>query len=66
MILAYVMILSMAVHAQWRVGATVGTDYNLYTMDKQYETDWQHRDWTGMTFTTNICPCLKLSTSRRR
>ena len=36
MIFACVMLLSMAAHAQWRVGATVGADYNVFTMDKQY------------------------------
>ena len=34
-ILACVMMLSLAAQAQWRVGATVGTDYNVFNMDKQ-------------------------------
>ena len=33
--------LSLAVHAQWRVGVTAGTDYNVFSMDKQYQSDWQ-------------------------
>lgn len=45
MILACVMMLSMAVHAQWRVGVTGGTDYNLYTMDMQYESDWTQKNY---------------------
>ena len=49
MILVCAMMLSMAVHAQWRVGVTAGTDYNLYTMDKQYETDWQTEGRWGAT-----------------
>ena len=49
MILACVMMLSMAVHAQWRVGVTGGTDYNLYTMDMQYESDWKTEGRWGAT-----------------
>ena len=49
MILVCAMMLSMAVHAQWRVGVTAGTDYNMYTMDKQYETDWQTEGRWGAT-----------------
>ena len=49
MILACVMMLSMAVHAQWRVGVTGGTDYNLYTMDIQYESDWKTEGRWGAT-----------------
>lgn len=49
MIFACAMLLSMAAHAQWRVGVTVGADYNVFTMDKQYESDWQHKGRWGAT-----------------
>ena len=48
-ILVGAMILSMASHAQWRAGVTVGADYNMYTMDKQYESDWQTKGRWGVT-----------------
>ena len=42
MILVCAMMLSMAVHAQWRVGVTAGTDYNLYTMDERLPIDYKY------------------------
>jgi len=48
-ILVGAMILSMVSHAQWRAGVTVGADYNMYTMDKQYQTDWQTKGRWGAT-----------------
>ena len=48
-ILACVVMLSMAAQAQWRVGATIGADYNVFTMDKQYESDWQNNGRWGVT-----------------
>ena len=49
MLLGCAMLLSMTVQAQWRVGATVGTDYNTFSMDKQYMTDWQMQGRWGFT-----------------
>ena len=49
MILVCAMLVSMAVHGQWHVGVTAGTDYNVYTMDKQYESDWQLQGRWGAT-----------------
>ena len=49
MILTCALLLSMAVHAQWRIGATVGATYNTFSMDKQYESDWQTQGRWGMT-----------------
>ena len=30
----------LVVHAQWRIGVTGGIDYNVFSMDKQYMTDY--------------------------
>ena len=49
MMLVCALLLSVAVHGQWRVGVTAGTDYNVYTMDKQYESDWQMQGRWGAT-----------------
>ena len=49
MILASILLLSMAAHAQWRIGATIGTDYNVFNIDKQYQTDWQTTGRWGFT-----------------
>jgi opacity protein-like surface antigen len=49
LILACAMLLAMTVHAQWRVGATVGADNNVFSMDKQYQTDWQTKSRWGLT-----------------
>ena len=35
--------------AQWRVGVTGGTDYNVFSMDKQYLTDYQIDGRWGIT-----------------
>ena len=49
MMMVCALLVSMAVHGQWRVGVTAGTDYNVYTMDKQYESDWQTEGRWGAT-----------------
>ena len=35
--------------AQWRVGVTGGTDYNVYRMDQQYMTDYKVDGRWGVT-----------------
>ena len=35
------MLTTLAVHAQWRVGITGGAAYNVFSMDKQYLTDYE-------------------------
>ena len=49
MFFAWAMMLSLTVHAQWRVGVTTGADYNVFSMDKQYQTDWQTNGRWGFT-----------------
>ncbi len=41
--------LPMLAHAQWRVGANVGADYNHYSIDKHYQDDVMYKDRWGMT-----------------
>ena len=36
-------------HAQWRVGATIGTSANHYRMDRQYMSDYHINDRWGLT-----------------
>ena len=41
--------LTSAVHAQWRVGATFGATTNHYQMDRQYQSDYNLNDRWGLT-----------------
>ena len=36
-------------HAQWRAGVTIGGDYNHYSIDKHYMTDWDFEGKWGLT-----------------
>ena len=50
LVLTAVMLLTtVAAHAQWRVGATIGGDYNFYSVDKQYMTDLEIQGSPGLT-----------------
>ena len=42
--------LPLAVNAQWRIGATGGFTYNMYTSDKHYLTDLHNEGHWGGTF----------------
>lgn len=44
------LMLTVAAHAQWRLGVNVGASRNHASIDKQYMTDVQFRDRWGMTF----------------
>ena len=39
--MAVALLTALAAQAQWRVGVTGGTAYNVFSMDKQYMTDYQ-------------------------
>lgn len=39
--MAVALLAALAAQAQWRVGVTGGADYNVFSMDKQYLTDYQ-------------------------
>ena len=41
--------LTAVAHAQWRVGATIGTSANHYRMDRQYMSDYHINDRWGLT-----------------
>ena len=41
--------LTTVAHAQWRVGATIGTSANHYRMDRQYMSDYHINDRWGLT-----------------
>lgn len=43
------LMLTMAAHAQWRLGVTVGAASNHYRMDRQYMTDYYLKDRWGLT-----------------
>ena len=49
LMLALMLSLGLAAHAQWRVGATVGADHNHYSIDRQYLNDYSYRDRWGVT-----------------
>ncbi|MCR5695638.1 MAG: PorT family protein [Marinilabiliaceae bacterium] len=38
-----------SVHAQWRIGATAGFDWNHYKIDNHYMTDWHYEGKKGLT-----------------
>ena len=48
-VVAGALMLTMAAHAQWRVGATVGATSNHYRMDRQYMSDYRYNDRWGLT-----------------
>ena len=39
---------SVASFAQWRVGLTVGPDFNQYSVDNQYQYDWSYSTRIGL------------------
>ncbi len=43
------LMLTAVAHAQWRVGATIGTSANHYRMDRQYMSDYHINDRWGLT-----------------
>ena len=59
-----------ALHAQWRVGASGGGDYNWYSINTQYQTDYRYqgvwawnaavfgqynfKDWVGLRFELEV------------
>lgn len=43
------MLTTIVAHAQWRVGVTGGTDYNVFSMDRQYQTDFRTDGRWGIT-----------------
>ena len=47
--MAVALLAAVAAHAQWRVGATTGGDYNFYSMNKQYMTDLEVQGSLGLT-----------------
>ena len=49
MMLAVAFLMVLAAHAQWRVGVTGGATYNVFSMDKQYLTDYQIDGRWGIT-----------------
>ena len=46
---AMLLMLTTVAHAQWRVGATIGTSANHYRMDRQYMSDYHINDRWGLT-----------------
>jgi len=42
LMLALMLSLGLAAHAQWRVGATVGADHNHYSIDSQLDRALQY------------------------
>ena len=49
MMVVVALLTAIAAHAQWRVGATTGGDYNFYSMNKQYMTDLEVQGGLGFT-----------------
>lgn len=49
-LLACAMMFSMTVHAQWHIGVSAGGDYNVFTMNNQYQSDWTSEGRWGGTF----------------
>lgn len=41
--------LPQALHAQWKVGVNAGATYNLYSLDKQFMTDYRYDGVWGLT-----------------
>lgn len=47
-ILIIVLLLPIAVSAQWRLGVNGGASWNHFSMDRQYQTDYRYEDmWSG-------------------
>lgn len=49
-LLACAMMFSMTAHAQWHIGVSAGGDYNVFTMNNQYQSDWTSEGRWGGTF----------------
>ena len=49
LLMAVALLTAFTAHAQWRVGVTGGTTYNVFSMDKQYLTDYQIDGRWGVT-----------------
>ena len=49
LLMAVALLTALTAHAQWRVGVTGGTTYNVFSMDKQYLTDYQIDGRWGVT-----------------
>ena len=62
--ISVLIIVSSAVHAQWRVGASGGADYNWYSINTQYQTDYRYSGawgWNAALFTQyNFLPWVGL------
>ncbi len=50
LLLLFALAMPAMAHAQWRVGANVGADYNHYSIDKHYQEDVKYKDRWGVTF----------------
>lgn len=48
-LLAVIMAIPFMAHAQWKIGVTVGADYNHYSINKQYLYDYSYKGRWGMT-----------------
>ena len=46
-IILFVIVSSLAVNAQWRIGLTVGATYNSYSRDNHYMSDWHYKGAWG-------------------
>lgn len=42
LLFALLLITTQGVHAQWRIGASAGADYNWYSINTQYQTDFRY------------------------
>ena len=65
------LLMPLAMHAQWRIGASGGGNYNLYSINTQYQTDYRYqgawawnaavfgqynfKDWVGLRFELEAC-----------
>jgi len=49
LLVAVVLLTAMTAQAQWRVGVTTGADYNVFSMDQQYMTDYKVDGRWGVT-----------------
>ena len=49
LLMTMALLTAIVAHAQWRVGATTGGDYNFYSMNKQYMTDLEVQGDLGLT-----------------
>ena len=49
LMVAVMLLTTISARAQWRVGATTGGNYNFYSMDKQYMSDYEIQGSHGLT-----------------